>query len=143
LRLKEDYDGAEPAGNSVAAGALLRLAGYSRGETYRAAGLRILHGFVSRLNDQPLTLPQMLCAWMFELAPKRQIVIAGPAPEPFLHVVRQRFLPSTLVFVNPAEGDLAAMTPVDGQTAAYVCENYACRLPVTTVHELAAVLDGE
>jgi hypothetical protein len=143
LRLKEDYDGAEPAGNSLAAGALLRLAGYATDETHRAAALRILSGFTSRLNDQPLTLPQMLCAWMFELAPKRQIVIAGTAPGPFLAEVRRRFLPSTLVFVNPLEGELAAMTPVDGQTAAYVCENYACRLPVTTPGELAAVLDGE
>jgi uncharacterized protein YyaL (SSP411 family) len=143
LRLKEDYDGAEPAGNSVAAGALLRLAAYTRVESYRVAGLRILGGFASRLDEQPLTLPQMLCSWMFELAPKRQIVIAGPSPEPLLRVVRQRFLPSTLVFVNPAEGDLAAMTPVNGRTAAYVCENYACRLPVTTPGELAAVLDGQ
>jgi uncharacterized protein YyaL (SSP411 family) len=143
LRLKEDYDGAEPAGNSVAAGALLRLAAYTRDEAYRDAGLRILSGFASRLNDQPLTLPQMLCAWMFELAPKRQIVVAGPESEPFLREIRKRFLPSTLVFVNPAAGDLAAMTPVDGQTAAYVCENYACRLPVTTPGELAAVLEGK
>jgi hypothetical protein len=143
LRLKEDYDGAEPAGNSVAAGALLRLAAYTRDEAYRDAGLRVVSGFASRLNDQPLTLPQMLCAWMFELAPKRQIVIAGPAPEPFLREIRRRFLPSTLVFVNPAEGEFAAMTLVDGQTAAYVCENYACRLPVTTPGELASVLDGK
>jgi uncharacterized protein YyaL (SSP411 family) len=142
LRLKEDYDGAEPAGNSVAAGALLRLAGYTRNESYRDAALRILSGFASRLNDQPLTLPQMLCAWMFEGAPKRQIVIAGPSPEPFLREVRRRFLPSTLVFVNPAEGELGAMTSIGGETAVYVCENYACQLPVTTVVELVAMLDG-
>jgi uncharacterized protein YyaL (SSP411 family) len=143
LRLKEDYDGAEPAGNSVAVGALLRLAAYTRNEPYHDAGLRILSGFASRLNDQPVTLPQMMCAWMFELAPKRQIVIAGPSPEPFLREVRQRFLPSSLVFVNPSEGELGAMTSVAGQTAAYVCENYACQLPVTTVAEFAAALDGE
>lgn len=143
LRLKEDYDGAEPAGNSVAAGALLRLAGYTRDDSYRKAALRILSGFALRLNEQPLTLPQMLCSWMYELAPRRQIVIAGPSPEPFLHEVHRRFLPSTLVFVNPSGGELAAMTPVAGQTAAYVCENYACQLPVTTVADLASDLDGE
>ena len=143
LRLKEDYDGAEPAGNSVAAGALLRLAAYTRNESYREAGLRILSGFSTRLNDQSLTLPQMLCAWMFELAPKRQIVIAGPSPEPFLKAMRQRFLPSTLVFVNPSEGELGAMTAIAGNTAAYVCENYACQLPVTAVADLARMLDVE
>ena len=143
LRLKEDYDGAEPSGNSVAAGALLRLAAYTLNESHLDAGLRILSGFASRLNAQPLTLPQMLCAWMFELAPKRQIVIAGPSPEPFLREVRRRFLPSTLVYVNPSEGELAAMTAIDGKTAAYVCVDYACQLPVTTVAEFASMLEGK
>jgi len=142
LRLKEDYDGAEPAGNSIAAGALLRLAGYTQDDAYRQAALGILSCFAARLNQQPLTLPQMLCAWMDELAPKRQIVIAGPEPEPFLREIRRRFLPFTLVFVNPAGGTLGAMTPVDGQTAAYVCENYACQLPVTAAGEIGRMLDG-
>jgi uncharacterized protein YyaL (SSP411 family) len=85
----------------------------------------------------------MLCAWMHELAPKRQIVLAGPSPEPFLREIHKRFLPSTLVFVNPSNGALGAMTPVDGKTAAYVCENYACQLPVTTIEELGRMLNGE
>jgi hypothetical protein len=142
LRLKDDYDGAEPSGNSLAAGALLRLAAYTRHEPYREAALRILHAFASRLNQQPLTLPQMLCAWMFELTPQRQVVIAGPAPEPFLAALRTRFRPATLVFVNPADAPWSAMPAIDGRTAAYVCENYACQLPVTTVDEFTRLLDG-
>jgi len=142
LRLKDDYDGAEPAGNSLAAGALLRLAAYTRYEPYREAALRILHAFASRLNQQPLSLPQMLCAWMFELAPQRQIVIAGPAPEPYLAAIRSRFLPSTIVFVNPTDPPLSSMQPIDGRTAAYVCENYACQLPVTSIAEFTRLLDG-
>ena len=109
------------------------LSGYSEGDAQ----------FAARLNQQPLTLPQMLCAWMFELAPKRQIVISGPSPEPFLRAVRRRFLPSTLVFVNPSEGELAAMTALDGKTAVYVCVDYACQLPVTTVAEFAGMMDGK
>jgi uncharacterized protein YyaL (SSP411 family) len=140
LRLKEDYDGAEPAGNSVAAGALLRLAAYTQDEQYRAAALRILSGFAERLEKQPLTLPQMLCACLFEQAPKRQIVLAGSKPEDFLREVRGLFLPTTLVLVNPAAGELGRMTAVDGKTAAYVCENYACRLPVLSAGELRQAL---
>ena len=142
MRLKEDYDGAEPAGNSIAAGALLRLAGYTQTESYREAALRILSGFAARLNQQPLTLPQMLCAWMYERAAKRQIVVAGPSPEPFLREIRKRFLPATLSFVNPSQGVLGAMTSVEGKTAAYVCQDYACQMPVTTVEEFARLLDG-
>ena len=141
LRLKEDYDGAEPAGNSVAAEALLRLSDYAQDGRYRESALRILRTFSSRLNDQPLTLPRMLCAWMDELAPKRQVVLAGPAPAPFLTELRRRFEPHLRVFVNPQSGPLGQMQPIDGATAAYVCENYACQLPVTGVDELSRLLD--
>ena len=52
------------------------------------------------------------------------------------------FLPATLVFVNPADGPLSAMRPIAGRTAAYVCENSACQLPVTTVEEFTPLLAG-
>ena len=35
---------------------------------------------------------------------------------------------------------LRAMIPVDGKTTAYVCENFACQLPVTEVDALAKLL---
>jgi uncharacterized protein YyaL (SSP411 family) len=34
------------------------------------------------------------------------------------------------------------MRPIAGRTAAYVCENYACQLPVTTVEEFTLLLAG-
>ena len=42
---------------------------------------------------------------------------------------RRRSLAGSLPFV-------AAMEPVDGTTAAYVCRNFTCRQPVTTVEAL-------
>ena len=155
LRLKEDYDGAEPAGNSLAIGVLLRLAQYTGDEALQGTATSALRAFSTRLLEQGPTVPQMMCAWMRELAPKSQIVIAGPAgrrdTEALLAELRRRFLPDATVILldsgenrerltrwNPA---LAQMAEVDGRAAAFLCENFTCRLPVTAVDDLAKLLD--
>jgi len=58
--------------------------------------------------------------------------------------VRSAFRPH-LVLAGGPEGSeqpplLAGRTAVDGKPAAYVCENFACQLPVTAPGELASQL---
>ncbi len=101
VRLKEDYDGAEPAPNSVAAMNLIRLdwmiggvagvadpgtgrteAGY--GNTYRDLALRTIESLRWQWSRAPHALPQMLCALELALAEPRTVVIAGdPAAADF------------------------------------------------------------
>jgi len=141
LRLKEDYDGAEPSGNSIAILNLLRLAQLMGNAGLNETAQEALKAFGARLNQQPVTLPQMLCALLYAQAPKRQIVIAGAAhgeaTRALLAVVRRRLLPDAIVILAdpdrpaPPNTALASLTPVDGKAAAYVCQNFTCRLPVT------------
>jgi hypothetical protein len=53
LRIKEDYDGAEPSGNSVAALSLLRLAAITARNGYRQAAIKTLALFQDRLQNTP------------------------------------------------------------------------------------------
>ncbi|HTI98050.1 MAG TPA: thioredoxin domain-containing protein, partial [Dongiaceae bacterium] len=62
LRLKDDYDGAEPSGNSVATLALLKLAGITGRADFRTAAEATLRFFAPRLRDFPQTLPYLLQA---------------------------------------------------------------------------------
>jgi hypothetical protein len=149
LRMKDDYDGAEPSGNSMAALGLLRLAHATASDDLRRSAERTLAAFSARAVTSGM--PQMLVALMAFLDPPRQIVLAGPRDQagPMLASIRSHFLPETAVFVldeasrpvlagfSPA---FSAMQSVDGRLAAYVCQDFACRLPVTTVTELAALL---
>ena len=69
------------------------------------------------------------------------------ATDALLRQVRRRYLPhATLAQKAPdAESPLPVFegrTMIDGKPTAYVCENYVCRLPVTTPEELNALLDG-
>ena len=77
MRLKEDYDGAEPGGNSVAVRNLLRLAEATGRERFREAAMRTLAAFHSRLSALPAALPEMLAACEFLLGDAPQIVLVG------------------------------------------------------------------
>jgi len=77
LQVKEDYDGAEPSGNSVAAMNLLRLARMTGRGEFREAGERTLAGFSAKLDAAPSAVPQMLAACEFLLGDPREVVLVG------------------------------------------------------------------
>jgi uncharacterized protein YyaL (SSP411 family) len=150
--MKEDWDGAEPAGSSVAAALLLRLAelGHPRG---RALADGTLRAFSSRLAQIPQALPQMLAVVDAATRPGVQIVVAGERDDPrtraLLGVVRRRFLPDrTLLLADAATRAalgarlpwIAAMGEQDGRPAAYVCKDHTCDRPVVDAEALAAAL---
>ncbi len=154
MRVKEDYDGAEPSGNSVAAMNLLRLALLTNRADLREAAHRAVAAFTPRLLAAPVGLPQMLCAGELMLSGPRQIVIVGeagaPATRALTGTVHARFLPNAAVllvdspesreFFAAGAPSIDAMQPVEGRAAAYVCRNYTCQLPVTEAAELEKLL---
>jgi len=150
LRLKDDYDGAEPSGNSVVAMNLLRLAQMTGNEEFHRAAERTLGVFASHLKTAPTALPQMLVSLGFALSKSKQIILAGERDAPDTHallrVVRRRFLPNKIVLLADSGVSrflpvVNSMTPISGRAAAYVCEDYTCKLPVTSEDELAALLE--
>jgi uncharacterized protein YyaL (SSP411 family) len=140
MRIKEDYDGAEPSGNSIAVLNLLRLSHIFGAEDYRASAEKALHAFSSKMGAGPTSMPQMLTALMRYETPPQQIVLAGENIKDLVDALRTKFLPHHTLL---RAGDVAAadnMPPVDGKPAAYVCENFACQMPVTDPAALAELL---
>jgi hypothetical protein len=155
-RLKDDYDGAEPSGNSIAIAVLQRLAQLTATPRYDEISRKSLAAFTLRFRRTPFAVPQMLCAIDTALSKHRQIVIAGTPDaadtKAMLRAVRERFLPNTILLL--ADGGarqaalakrlkfLAAIKPLDGKATAYVCENYACQVPTTDMEKLRQMLDA-
>ena len=140
LRLKDDYDGAEPSGNSVMALALLRLARITARDDFRKAAERTLEAFSGRLIAGGSGLPQMLVAQMFAMGKPMEIVLAGSRDQQkdMLAEIRKRFLPNAAVM--QASEAPTAMPEIGNRATAYVCENYACKLPVTDAAALGELL---
>ncbi len=150
VRRKDFIDNAVPSGNSLAADALVRLSRLVGNEEYRREAVRVVLLMKEAMAQQPTGFGRLLCVLDSLLAPSQEVAIVGaledPATQALLQEVRRRYLPHTVVAHK--EPDTDSMLPVfqgrglvDGRPAAYVCENYACRLPVTTPQELARLLD--
>ena len=136
LRLKEDYDGAEPAPSSVAALNLLRLAALFHDAARRDRGVRCVEAFRAQWSRVPHAMPQMLCALELALEVPRQVVLAGdPGAEDFralAAVPHENLGPRRTI----ARADLAlpwtmALAAAGGRATAYVCEDFTCQLPVS------------
>jgi len=154
LRMKDDNDGAEPAASSVSALNLLRLAQFRDNKQMSERARKTIDAFATTLSHFPSAMPQMLVALDSASSKPRQIVIAGkreaPETKALIREVNRHFLPKTVVLVaDRAEGQkylgeqneaIRAMSPIDGKPAAYVCENFTCKAPVTTPAELAELL---
>jgi uncharacterized protein len=142
-RRKDLEDNPIPAGNSSAAYGLLRLAALTGEHDYeeRAVGVfRLLHSVAAR---HPQAFAHLLQAMDFHFAQVKEVALVGDNTRPLERVVRDRFRPHIVLAGGPADGVplLADRTPVDGRAAAYVCENFTCRRPVTDPAELSALLD--
>jgi uncharacterized protein YyaL (SSP411 family) len=142
-RRKDLEDAPTPSGGSSAAFGLLRLArltGEARWEDAALGWLRLVHTIA---HEHPSSFGHALRALDFHLAPVREVAIVGPDAAALERTVRGAFRPHVVLAGGEPDGVplLEGRGPVDGRAAAYVCEHFTCRRPVTAPEELAALLD--
>jgi uncharacterized protein YyaL (SSP411 family) len=151
-RPRDLFDNAMPAGNSLAVDVLLRLAILFGEEAYRRRAVLVMERLSAPMANYPGGFGHLLGALDFYLSRPKEIVIIGPASDPATSALRaevaRRYLPNrVLIAADPAAWDgfeknplLAGKTLIGGRPAAYVCQNYACQLPVTEPEALAKQL---
>jgi len=137
-RTKDLQDAPIPSGNAMLAHVLLRLGrvwGDEELERKAVAVLRLVEPAVAR---QPGFFGWALCALDLWLSPPREIAIAGSVESPVARAALTPFRPDTVVAVGPAEEVplLAGKALVDGKSAVYLCERFACQAPVTEPDEV-------
>ena len=154
LRLKEDYDGAEPAASSVSVMNLLTLSHLTTGsfsdEIETTLGI-----FAPRLSQSGRVAPMMLAALSAYHSGTPQLIVVGdPSAQDTraLHdVVRRRYLPTAVIvpLIDAQRGRLsdllpwtASMRAIDGRATAYLCRDFACESPTTDAGELAAAFSA-
>ena len=150
IRPKELYDNAVPSGNSAAADVLQRIALLTGDQELERIGLSAIRLIRDVLGRAPTGFGHALSALDLSLGPAREVAIIGSMDDPATRsladeVLAARFLPNTVVAIAAPGDDVAVETvallrdrpQVDGRATAYVCERFACLLPVTEPEDLA------
>jgi uncharacterized protein YyaL (SSP411 family) len=154
LRMKDDNDSAEPAASSVAGLNLLRLAQFLDDNELEDRARKTLEAFGPTVSHFASAMPQLLVAFDFSLTKPRQVVVAGKIDDDrtraLLKEVHRHFLPNEiLILADGGDGQkffatrneaIGAMSMIDNKPAAYVCENFACKAPVTDAAGLRDLL---
>ena len=155
VRMKDDYDGAELAGGSLAAYDLQVLATLLDRQDWRARAERAFHWYARRLARSPSAMPRMLVAMELAHSAPRHVVVAG-SPERadtrrMIETFDREFRPHDLLLLadqGAGQKALAELTSFvgplaarEGRATAYVCVGYACRLPTSDPRAFAAQLE--
>ncbi len=146
VRKKDFQDNATPSGNSVAADVLLKLAKLTGDERYERFAVTLLRLVAPQIRRYPQAFGRSLAALEFYLSPVKEIVVLGNADELKREVWREYLPNKVVVLAKNAGGDdefiplLKERGLIDGKPTAYVCENFACQKPVTTVEALRGQL---
>jgi uncharacterized protein YyaL (SSP411 family) len=141
LRVKEDYDGAEPSGNSVAIMVLLRLGRITERKDFAAAAEKTLRLFSNRLEQTPEAVPCMLQAFDFSLEEPRRAVLAGKPSPALLQAIHSVYQPNKVVLGNigPVEPFAKTLTAKDGPLV-YLCTGTACQPPTKDAAKIRDLL---
>ena len=153
VRPKDLYDNAIPSGNSAAAFVLLKLSRYSGETAYEEAALSALRLVADGMRGAPTGFGHALCALDFAVGPVKEVaIVGGPDHDDtraMVDVVRGRLRPNVVAAAaSPNDRRAADAVPllrdrpqIDGKATAYVCERFACKLPVTEPDALRRLLD--
>jgi uncharacterized protein YyaL (SSP411 family) len=151
VRMKEDYDGAEPTASSISVMNLLVLSHLVEDARWPGRIERALRLFGARLEQIGRAVPMMAAALSAYTAGMQQIMIVGETGRDALErAVGVRYRPFAIALGMTADQQtslarlapwMASMTPIEGKAAAYVCRNFSCKRPLIDAEELVESLE--
>ena len=145
LRVKDDYDGAEPSGNSVATLSLLKLGAITGRKNFTEAAGKTLRLFAQRLQKFPQAVPFMLHALDFSLQEPKRVVITGKNDsknfQELLHAAHSVYQPDKIVLGNAgAVEEFARSLTTKDEAAVYLCAGNSCQPPTSEAATVGKLL---
>ena len=149
---KELFDNAQPSGNSVAAYCLIKLGKITgKNQSVDIANSMFDH-FAQKINQAPMACTMMLCAKLLEEQPTTEVLFVGDTENPIMTQMidrlNKKYLPFSVIVSNKESHDLERVNEfvvnqkmIDDKPTAYICKNYKCEQPVTSLEDFTRIMD--
>jgi uncharacterized protein len=156
LRAKGDFDGAEPAPNSVSALNLVRLSWFLDNKDWQHMAEQTINAFQPQLSQSPASLAELLVAVDASASTPTEVIIAGKPDasdtSALLREVNRRYNPNeALILADGGPGQayftkkidfFKSVHPIDDKATAYICRNFVCQLPTSDLAVVSQLLDS-
>jgi len=152
VRQKEIYDGAIPSGNSIALMNLVRLHRFTGRAEFENKAAQVIKTFSQTIKTSPSAHTQFLSGLDFYHGPSKEIILVGDDEAEikcYLKILQENFIPNKVILCK-TNGNavsllkVAAFTEIfsaiDGSAAVYICENFSCKMPITSEEDLKEIL---
>ena len=154
VRGKDVYDGALPSANSVALLNLIRIAKLTRDPDLELKASVLMDRFSEMVYASPGSHSFFMTAVDFANGPAYAVVVVGKRgaedTEAMLRALGESFTPNKVVLFLP-DGEIPKITEIasfandyvsiGGRATAYVCVDFSCHLPVTSVTEMLKLME--
>ena len=150
VRAKKLYGGAIPGGNSVSMINLARLYRMTADKAYQQRNEELISAFSGDVMQNPMVYPVVLCGLDFHFGPTHEIVIAGKRGsddvQAMLDSIQAPFLPNKVVLFrddSDSGESIVKLAPFtreqkskDGKATAFICQDFTCQLPTTSIKKV-------
>lgn len=149
IRTKNIYDLSLPSGNSVAAGALLRLYHITQDKRFLETSLKIMESLATMSAENPFGFGQLLNVIYMYLQKPIEITVINKIDKEVCEYLTKKFLPEAILVTLANKGDLDSLGKLPffagkdydaGKTKVYVCKDFTCSLPLETINEIEKIL---
>ena len=145
IRPKSNYDLSMPSGNSVTANAFLRLYHITQDEKYHKITQKILETQASMAAENPFAFGYLLNVLYLDIQKPSEITILNSQNTELVSVLSKKFLPEFIIVAIHQEDELNLLSKfsffsgkefLTDQTTVFVCKNFSCSLPLTSLEEV-------
>jgi uncharacterized protein len=145
VRRKDLYDSAVPSGNSTMVHNLQRIGILLDKENYTQLAQDMLSSIAESIEKYPTSFGRWASAAINLVHPIKEVAILGDDALDLAKTANSWFVPNIVIMAtkeNKANFPLLADKNVLPNTKIYVCQNYACQLPVDTLEQAKELILG-